>query len=245
MRLQKFLALQTVNSRRKAEELIASGIVSINGNVAQLGDVVDPEQDIVAVDGITVSSYVAAHPTSPIIIALNKPAGYVCSHAVRYKPHTIFQLLPSALLKHKLMFCGRLDKSTEGILLLTNDGQIAQHITHPSFGIKKHYEAMLSRPLSENIKKVLLKGITDDGEFLKFEKLIPIGKGNRKQQVFEIILTQGKKNEIHRVFEHFGIFVDALRRTKIGPVSVKGIGVGKYRQLSKEECERLLKPICE
>ncbi|MDR2778980.1 MAG: rRNA pseudouridine synthase [Puniceicoccales bacterium] len=240
MRLQKFLALQITNSRRKAEELIVSGIVSVNGEIAAIGTCIDPETDVVAVNGIRVSNKAAIYKKQPLILIMNKPSGCVCSHADTYNPETIFDFIPKEFSKKKLMFCGRLDKETEGMIIITDDGDIAQKLTHPSYGIKKHYEVLISQPLPDKVIRQLIKGIEDNGEFLKFDKIISIGRGCMKNFVFEIVLSQGKKNEIHRAFEHFGMFVKKLKRIRIGHLSLRGLALGKCRKLTDLEIKTLL-----
>ncbi|MDR1432724.1 MAG: rRNA pseudouridine synthase [Puniceicoccales bacterium] len=240
MRLQKFLALQAVNSRRKAEKLIIAGAVSVNGKIAQIGASVDPSEDAVTVDGNTISNVPAQQHVQPLVLMLNKPAGCVCSHGDAYNRETIFDLVPKEFCRKKLMFCGRLDRETEGMIILTDCGDFAQKLTHPSFGIKKHYEALLSRPLPLGIGRLMVNGIEDSGEFLKFDKIISIGRGNMKNFAFEVVLSQGKKNEIHRVFAHFGIFVQKLRRIRIGGLNLKGVSPGRCRKLSAQEVKKLL-----
>ena len=240
MRLQKFLALGAVNSRRKAEELIVAGAVTVNGETAQIGACIDSAVDAVAVNGNTIPSGMMPRQGQPLVLMLNKPAGYVCSHGDKYNAKTIFDLVPREFGKKKLMFCGRLDKETEGMVILTDSGDFVQRLSHPSFGIKKHYEVILSRPLPENIGRLLLKGIEDGGEFLKFDKIIPIGRGTMKNFAFEVVLSQGKKNEIHRAFERFGIFVKKLKRIRIGGLNLKGVSPGRCRRLTAQEVGKLL-----
>jgi pseudouridine synthase len=240
MRLQKFLALQATNSRRKAEELIVAGIVSVNGIVAKIGTCIDPEIDVVAVDGIGVSNKVAICKKQPLVLVMNKPSRCVCSHSDNYNPKTIFDFIPKEFSKKKLMFCGRLDKETEGMIIVTDDGDIAQKLTHPSYGIKKHYEVMVSQPPSDKVIRQLTNGIEDDGEFLRFDKIVSIGRGYMKNYAFEVVLCQGKKNEIHRAFEHFGIFVKKLKRIRIGNLSLHGLAPGKCRKLTDLEIKKLI-----
>jgi 23S rRNA pseudouridine2605 synthase len=104
------------------------------------------------------------------------------------------------------------------MIVVTDDGDIAQKLTRPSYGIRKHYEVMISQPPSDRVIRQLLKGIEDDGEFLRFDRIVSIGRGCMKNYAFEVVLSQGKKNEIHMAFEHFGIFVKKLKRIRIGNV---------------------------
>ncbi|MDR3144300.1 MAG: rRNA pseudouridine synthase [Puniceicoccales bacterium] len=240
MRLQKFLAMQTVNSRRKAEDLIASGAVAINGQVAHLGMCVNPMADSVSVNGATISNAPAMRRNHPLVLLMNKPRGYVCSHADKYNAETIFSLIPKEFCGKKLMFCGRLDKETEGMVIITDDGDFAQRITHPSCGVKKHYQVALSSPLPDKVARHLLRGIDSDGEFLKFDRIVAIGRGNMKNLVFEVVLSQGKKNEIHRALAHFGIFVKKLKRTRMGGLRLRGVATGRCRRLTEDEMEALL-----
>ena len=241
MRLQKFLAMCTDSSRRNCEAAIISGEVAINGVIAKIGTCINPETDVVSWNGQTVSyNKVFENRRDPLAIVLNKPRGYVCSHFDRYNKRTIFDLIPKEFAKGKLLFCGRLDKDTEGMLIITNDGNFAQMVTHPSNGIRKRYEVIVSRRPTEEILRKTIHGINDGGDFLKFEKITQIGRGNMKNLVFEVELAQGKKNEIHRVFEHFGIFVKSLKRTRIGNLTLRGISLGRCKKLTTKDIDLLL-----
>ena len=122
----------TDSSRRNCEAAIISGEVAINGVIAKIGTCINPETDVVSWNGQTVSyNKVFENRKDPLAIVLNKPRGYVCSHFDRYNKRTIFDLIPKEFAKGKLLFCGRLDKDTEGMLIITNDGNFAQMVTHP------------------------------------------------------------------------------------------------------------------
>lgn len=235
IRLQKFLALHNIASRRKAELLISDGQVTVNGEVAKLGDSVDPAKDIVCLNGAKLSAKPALEKKNPLVLMLNKPCGYVCSHNDPAHDKTVFDLLPPALRNQRILYCGRLDKDTQGMLIFTNDGDFAQKLTHPSSNIKKRYEVVISRQLDIKLKEKMLDGIEDDGEFLRFEKIFQIGKGNMQGKMFEIILKQGHKNEIRRMFEHFGYFVEHLRRVQIGNLVMRGVSPGNSRKLTPKE----------
>ncbi len=240
VRLQKFLAHAGVCSRRKAEELIASLCVTVNDFPAGIGTVIDPQKDVIKVNGVQIKNEPASRK-DPLVLMLNKPKGYVCSHNDRFNEKTIFSLVPKKFAKRNLLFCGRLDKDTTGLIILSDDGDFVQKLSHPSSNIQKHYKLILSRPLNDAVKPRLLHGIIDDGEFIKLNKLISIGKGALKGKAFEVVLSQGRKNEIHRIFQHFGYFVEKLERVRIGKLFLKGVSIGNCRQLSAQEIELLFK----
>ncbi|MDR1255607.1 MAG: rRNA pseudouridine synthase [Puniceicoccales bacterium] len=242
MRLQKFLAHCGICSRRKAEELIAAMCVTINGKIAPIGASVNIERDIVKMDGKKISAGKAsAQERMPLVLMLNKPSGYVCSHYDRFNEKTIFDLIPAPYRQDRLLFCGRLDKATTGLMLLSNDGEFVQKISHPSASIKKHYEVVISRPLSDEVRAKFSQGISDRGELIKFDKMFPMGQGRLKNMVFEVVLSQGRKNEIHRMFEHFGYFVERLCRSRVGGLHLRGLSIGMCKRLSDKEIELLFK----
>ncbi|MDR2436104.1 MAG: rRNA pseudouridine synthase [Puniceicoccales bacterium] len=242
MRLQKFLAHCGLCSRRKAEDLIVSSCVTINGEVASVGDSVDIGEDAVRVNGKKIGLGVTpAQSKVPLVLMLNKPKGYVCSHNDKFNEKVIFDLVPRQYCKNRLLFCGRLDKDTTGLILLSDDGEFVQKISHPSSCVKKHYEVVISRPLSGEVKSKFFQGVNDRGEFIKFDKMFPMGRGDLKNMVFEIVLSQGKKNEIHRMFGHFGYFVQKLHRSRVGHLRLRGLSPGTCRRLSEAEIGLLFK----
>jgi pseudouridine synthase len=242
IRLQKFLAGCELCSRRKAEDLIRSLCVTVNEKIASIGDLVSPSKDIVKVNGEQIKQY--SNPSclkTPTVFMLNKPKGYICSHRGNSAEKTIFDLIPRRCYKNRLFFCGRLDKNTTGLMLLSNSGEFVQKISHPSANVKKHYEVIISKPLSNEVKSKFFEGINDRGQFIKFDKIFPTGKGEFKYKAFTIILSQGRKNEIHRMFGRFGYFVEKLHRVRIGNLCLRGIGVGTFKRLSEKEIELLFK----
>lgn len=239
IRLQKFLALNNVASRRKSEELIADGQVTVNGNVATLGMSVDPIDDIVCLNGARLSAKPAIEQKSPLVVMMNKPCGYICSMSDPLHKQTVYDLLPAMLKNKRMLYCGRLDKDTEGMLIFTDDGDFAQKLTHPSSNVQKRYEVVISRDLDQQLKMKMLSGVEDNGEFLKFEKIVMTGKGSMRGKMFEIILKQGHKNEIRRMFEHFGYFVKHLRRIQIGRLLMRGVSTGNTRKLTPKEISLL------
>ncbi len=197
IRLNRFLADCGLGSRRKTEELIQKGHIEINGKrVTNLGTRIDPEIDVVSYLGDVVKPIVE----SKKILIFNKPIGYLCSHADRFHEKTIFSLLPSDYKNFKI--AGRLDLNSRGLLILTNDGALAQKITHPSNGSEKEYLVTLKHDPGEKlIQAAFQKGILDAGEILhaKMVKLVP-----GKKCVYRVILEEGKKDRLEGCFGGLG-----------------------------------------
>lgn len=235
IRLQKFLSAQGVCSRRQAEELIAEGVVSINGKTASLGDKVVPGSDVVKVEG----QRVKAKAGKLWVLMMNKPKGVICSHGDPHHSQTIYHLLPPELGREKLICCGRLDKDSEGMLILTNDGDLAQQVTHPSGGLSKRYRVKLSRPFDQTIIPKLIRGVRRDGELLQAAKIIPATRGPDTDRRLEVHLTQGRKREIRRMFEAFGYYVDKLERFQMGGLVMRRVPRGGVRQLTARELDFL------
>lgn len=235
IRLQKFIADQGICSRRKAEELISEGRVLVDGRPAVLGQRVVPGRESVKVRGKVVRP--AAH--EPVVLMLNKPKGYVCTNADPHNPQTVFDLVPPPWNKERLFCAGRLDKNSEGMLILTNDGALSHRLTHPSGEVVKRYLVTLSKPLqAAHIRKVL-DGVTVEGELLRALKIIPATEGEDPERRLEVHLAQGRKREIRRMFEHLGYFVDRLRRIQIGGLVMRGIAKGRVRPLKNREIDLL------
>ncbi|GHB92950.1 pseudouridine synthase [Cerasicoccus arenae] len=235
IRLQKYLSEQGVCSRRKAETLIEEGVVTINGITAKLGDKVVSGKDIVKVEGQRVTA--KAH--RQWVILMNKPKGVICSHGDPHHSRTIYDLLPPELAKEKLICCGRLDKESEGMLILTNDGELAQRITHPSGGVVKRYRIKVSRPFDTSLIPKMIKGIHREGDFLQAKKIIVAPMGPDKDRRLEVHLGQGRKREIRRLFESFGYFVDKLERFQMGGLQMKRTPRGSVREIPKRELDFL------
>lgn len=225
MRLNRFLSQCGLGSRRGCEQLILEGRVTINGKiVSELGTVVTPE-DSVNVDG---------KPTraeTPIVIALNKPRGYICSRADERDRMTIYALLPKQL--QTLHHVGRLDKESEGLLLLTNRGDLSHHLIHPSKGAEKEYEVIVDQPLDQAIMGKLVHGmLTEEGH----------AKAERAWMITEyrchVVLKQGLKRQIRLMFYQLGFEVERLTRTRIGWLELKGLPKGGWKQLTETEVQR-------
>lgn len=231
MRLQKYLAHCGLCSRRKAELLIEEGKVRINGKTATLGATVDPD-----LDDVTVIGRQLPKPTKEsIVLVMNKPKGYVCSNEDPFEVRTVFKLLPKIYQRERLFCAGRLDKDSEGLLILTNDGSLAHRLTHPSKGIIKRYYVTLNRPWELRHKDLFLKGINDQGEYLRAIEVIPFQAGPDADRRIEVHLQQGRKREIRRLCEAYGYCVEKLKRFQIGKFVMRKIPSSGVVKLSQKE----------
>lgn len=234
MRLQKFMAEAGIASRRKSEEMIREGRVELNGQLAEIGQRVRPE-DKVQIDGRTVR----LPKTESLTLIMNKPKGVLCTNFDPHDGQTVFTLLPEELQNERLFCAGRLDKDSEGMLILTNDGDLANRITHPSGGVVKRYRVMLNRPLDGVVIPKMLQGVTREGELLFALKVIPAPLGPDKEKRCEVHLQQGRKREIRRIFEAFGYRVKKLKRIQMGKLVMKKLPPGAARPLTRKELELL------
>ncbi len=233
MRLQKFLADAGVASRRAAEGLITARRVAVNGEiVARLGTQVDPASDRVAVDGKFV------HARRRLYVALNKPRGYLCTKADPHGRQTVGQLLPDAW--SALYPVGRLDRDTEGLLFLTNDGEFCLRLTHPRYGLRKTYLVEVEGRVPADLEFRLAQGVTDAGEQLKAEKA-QILASSKSRSLVRLTLCEGKNREVRRLFAALGIGVLSLQRTEIGPIKLGELRRGRWRVLTTDEVKRLFR----
>ena len=235
-RLQKIIANKGLCSRREAEKWIAEGRVKVDGQLAEIGQKVDPELQDVVVNGKSINRL------NPLkyVIAVNKPRGYVCSNEDSHADKLVFELLPRQFLRMKLFVAGRLDKDSSGLVIITNDGAFAQRLTHPSHEIEKRYRVRFRPGLERNDFPWFLEGQQVDGETLKFEKLLASPKEHPPYTELDVILSHGKKREIRRLFQKSGRHVQRLRRLSIGRFQGRGIPVGGHRVLNDQEVESLL-----
>ena len=228
MRINKFLATSGLASRRKVEEYVLAGRVSVNGQVVkELGTDVS-EKDVVTVDGKKV--YL---PTTKLYFVVNKPVGYVTTAHDPFERKTVMDLIPNSF--GRVFPIGRLDFNTTGMLLFTNDGNFANSIMHPSKEITKKYEATLAKELKrEDIAKIEA-GIEIDGRKTapsKVQKLKPLGE-ERARAI--ITIHEGRNREVRKLFEAVGNRVVTLKRIQIGKLELGDLPVGKYRKLTKED----------
>ena len=226
MRLNRFLAAAGIGSRRHCDELIATGRVTIGGAVCTNFSAQPGPRDHVKVDGKIVR--VAA----PLTIMLHKPAGFVSTRKDPHVRDTVFDLLPAKF--SRLFNIGRLDAQTEGLLLVTNDGELAQRLTHPRYKIEKEYEVILDRPWDSALAARLLRGIVLDGQRAKIERLHPVSATRLR-----VGLRQGINRQIRRMFEAVGYRVKHLVRIRIGNLRLTDLPRGHWRALTKRELASL------
>src|SRR5262245_31998285 len=219
VRLQKLLADAGVASRRASEGLIRDGRVAVNGvTVQELGSKVDPAKDKVTIEGRLI------RPRRKIYVALNKPRGLVCSRNDELGRPTIYELLPREW--GHLHSVGRLDFNSEGLLFLTNDGELSLRLTHPRYGVHKKYLATGEGRVEEATLRELTRGIWVEGEKLKAEKAKLVSAG-QSQSVVELDLAEGKYREVRRMFESRGRTVKRLVRLQIGKIKLGELRPGK------------------
>jgi len=225
MRIAKYLASCGVASRRKSEELIEAGKVHVNGE-----KITSPALNVEPTDKITIGGKEIS-PNVKVYYALNKPKGYVSTTTDIHKEKIVTELVPS---EPPVWPVGRLDKDTTGLIILTNDGELTQKLSHPSKGKTKEYVVIVDRPLSVFDQEKLKKGIElEDGPFKPdvFTEKSP-GK-------YKIVIHEGRNRLIRRVFEHLGKAVTGLSRVRVASVELGNLESGKYRNLTNNELGRL------
>ena len=225
MRLNRYLSQCGLGSRRGCEVLIQEGRVSINGHVIKdLATQVTDEDRIVA-DGKPVKA------VTGVVIALNKPRGYICSRSDERDRMTIYSLLP----KHfqTLHHVGRLDKDSEGLLLMTNRGELSHRLIHPSMGAEKEYEVIVDKPMDHGTMAKLVNGMLTEEGHAKCERAWMITEYRA-----HVVLKQGLKRQIRLMFYQLGFEVERLTRTRIGWLELKGLQKGGWKQLTEVEVER-------
>jgi 23S rRNA pseudouridine2605 synthase len=232
VRLQKFLADAGIASRRASEKIIVDGRVRVNGvDVQQLGFKVDALHDRVEVDGQRV------RVKRKLYVALHKPPGYICTRKDERDRPVIFDLLPREW--GNLFSAGRLDCESEGLILLTNDGDFALRVTHPRYGVHKTYVATVEGEVIPRMLRRMTEGIEDAGEVLKAEKAKALSRNN-SHSVIELELSEGRNREVRRMFESQGLTVSRLQRIKIGKIRLAELPAGKWRALTEPEIQSLL-----
>jgi 23S rRNA pseudouridine2605 synthase len=226
VRLNRFLAAAGIASRRQADELIAQGRVTVNGRRCTDFHYQPGPGDHVKLDDKLI------FPKTRVYLALNKPRGFVCTQRDPHATDTIFDLLPPRF--SGLFYVGRLDAQSEGLLLLTNDGDFAQRLMHPRFKIEKEYEVNLDKPASPDLAERLRRGVVVDGKRASAARVRRISAKR-----LQIVLTQGFNRQIRRMLERFGFHAKRLQRIRIANLSLHDLPPGKWRQLNPHEVRGL------
>ncbi len=227
MRINKFLAEQGVASRRGSDQIIAEGRVTINGKTAQAGDNVEPS-DTVLLDGKTLS-----HKVKYEYYLLNKPKGCVCTVSDEKDRKTVMEFLPAGA--GRVFPVGRLDYATEGMLILTNDGELAFRLTAPQNEIPKTYLVRIEGVISDAQLNRLRAGVEIERGVITNKCKINVIETNKQYTKLHLVLTEGKNREIRKMFETVGKSVDFLKRIKIGELTLTGLDRGAIRKLTQEE----------
>lgn len=235
VRLQKFMAEQGVASRRKSEDLIRAGKVKVNGHIAEIGMKINPRKDLVTVGKQKLTN---VKNRKMIYIMLNKPRGYVTTVSDELGRKTVMDLLPD--FGCRIYPVGRLDKDSEGLLLLTNDGSFTNCMTHPSHEYAKVYRVTVRPAVNDEILFNLRNGIDIDGrKTAPCEVTVLTEEENRV--VLEFILHEGRNRQIRKMCESQGLEVARLKRISIGPIKLGMLKQGDYKELSEQDVKKLLR----
>lgn len=234
MRLNKFLASAGVASRRKCDQLLQQGLISVNGQVvSELGTVINEKKDKVFYEGRQVLL-----PSSFVYIKLNKPKGYACTAKDEKGRKTIYDLLPR---EERLFSIGRLDYDTEGLIILTNDGDFANKVAHPRYSVDKEYHVTIEGQIKESELAVLRKGVVIEGQRMPSAK-VEFLSNDGKNTKLSVVIDEGMNRQIRRMFEAIGKSIKLLKRVRIGNVRLGGVKRGDFRDLTTEELDSLVRP---
>ncbi len=236
MRLNRFLALCGLGSRRKCEELISQGLVAVNGSAVS-----EPSLQVLAdEDRVTVGGETVLPPRKHVYIMLNKPKGIVTTTSDPQSRRTVISFLPPNL--QGIPHVGRLDKNSEGLLVFTTDGDVAFRMTHPRHGVPRFYRVELSTPFPGSKLKDLVSGTSDRGEHLSVSKARLSGR-DKKSKRLDMVLGTGKKREIRRLLSAFGFKVTRILRYGFGPLRLGDLASGAIRPLTAGEVAKLKKDL--
>ena len=232
IRLQKYLSMCAVASRRKAEELIAQGKVKVNGKVASIGDKVSPKHDTVTVSGKKIVGNKKHY-----YIMLHKPRGFITTMDDEMGRKCVAELVKDV--GARVYPVGRLDKDSEGLLLMTNDGEFANHMTHPSKHIPKTYRVTVRPDVTEDMLTAFSTGMEIDGRITAPADVHVIEKQDNRV-VMEIVLYEGRNRQIRKMCESLGLEVARLKRTSMGSLKLGMLPPGKWRELKEDEVHKLM-----
>lgn len=237
IRLQKFMADSGIASRRKCEELILQGKVQVNGKqITELGTKINPEKDVVEFENKIVNNENKKY----VYILLNKPIGYVTTSKDQFGRDTVLDLVK---VKERIVPAGRLDMYTSGALILTNDGDFVNKVTHPSHEINKTYNVTVKGIVTDENVKALESGVIIDENYKTKPAIVKILKIDKEKKISRIQITihEGKNRQIRKMCKAIDKNVLALHRARIGELTVKNIPLGKWKFLNKQEIEKLIK----
>lgn len=230
-RLQKVLAHAGFGSRRKCEEMIAAGRVTVDGRtVMELGTKVDPGSAVICCDGANV------RPRRHIYFLLHKPRGYICTAKDEFQRKSVLDLMKGV--RERVYTVGRLDADTEGAIIVTNDGELCNRLTHPRYRVPKTYHVVVEGELTSVVIQKVQKGVwLSEGR--TGDVAVRIKKRMRNLTVIDVTLREGMNREIRRIFARFGLEVVHLKRIVIGTISLGSLPIGCYRKLADAEVESL------
>lgn len=229
-RLQKLISRYGVASRRQAESLIREGRVRVNGNTAVLGDVVDDREDVVEIDGVRLKK-----PPEKRYLMLNKPRGYVTTLQDEKGRKHVAELVRDC--GQRVYPVGRLDQYSEGLLILTNDGELANRLMHPRGEIEKRYHVWVSGFVPEALPK-LCQSIEIDGKMTK-PACVRLLHQKQTTAMLEVVLREGRNRQIRRLCQHAGMTVTRLKRIQEGAIRLGDLAVGTWRELTEDEVSAL------
>lgn len=233
MRLQKFLALGGVASRRGAESLIAAGKVQVNGvTVTEMGHIIDPERDVITFEGrpVTLESQL-------VYILLNKPVGYVTTVQDQFNRSKVTDLVQ---IPQRIFPVGRLDYHTAGLLLLTNDGDLTYRLTHPKFKVEKVYQALIQGTPDEASLAAFRRGLKIE-DYVTAPAKIQIVKRDGGNALVQITIHEGRNRQVRKMCDAIGHPVITLERVQMGRITIQGLKRGEWRHLTPQELEYLKK----
>ncbi len=240
LRLNKYLALCGLGSRRKVEDLITGGRVAVNGSaIDSLAVRVDPDKDLVTLDGKPITP-----AETSVYLILNKPKGYITSLDDDRDRPVVMDIIPEKYKRQGVFPVGRLDRETEGLLLFTNDGKLAQQVMSPRSHFKKVYKVELDRPIEDIDIYKIEKGVYIHQLKLK-TRPAEVTVSDRSRNYLTITITEGKNRQLRYTFQNLGYKVKRLRRESLGPLTLRGLNRGSHRILKKNEIQQLkdeLKP---
>ncbi|MHC4871168.1 MAG: pseudouridine synthase [Planctomycetota bacterium] len=232
-RLHKFLANSGVASRRKAEQMMLDGLVVVNGKLAtEPGTKINPEKDVIKVNGKIIRG------ERKVYVLLNKPRGFVTTTDDDKGRKTVMDLIEGV--KERIYPVGRLDRDSEGLLVLTNDGELARYLTHPSCNVTKVYRVSVDGFITDETAGKIRTGVRVGGRKVVPEKLLILAR-NKRQSRLEIQIGEGLNREVRRIFAAAGHEARKLKRIFIGPLSLKGISKGRARFMTGKELKALRK----